>query len=120
MPQNPSPMKGVKIIRTSNWDSMTQFYRDRLRMNERDHNNKDFYHEFADFGTEIHLERVNSQSEHELRGALELYTRDPENLADFLLRVRQLPTERRVVGGKPEIMLRDPDGHIITIVQKLV
>jgi catechol 2,3-dioxygenase-like lactoylglutathione lyase family enzyme len=76
-------MQGAKIIRTSNWDAMTQFYRDSLGMRERDHESKDSLHEFADFGTEVHLERVSAASEHELCGSLELYSSDPERFATF-------------------------------------
>jgi catechol 2,3-dioxygenase-like lactoylglutathione lyase family enzyme len=110
-------MKGVKIIRTSNWDEMTTFYRDKLGMRERDHNKKDSLHEFADFQTEIHLERVGSEAEHELLGSLELYSSDPEGLASHLSK-RGVAASKRVVGGQTELMCADPDGHVLTIVSE--
>ncbi len=97
---------------------MTQFFRDRLGMREREQESKDSLHEFADFGTEIHLERVNSPDEHELVGSLELYSSDPEGLATFLGEKRGLDVRRRFVDGKEEPYLFDPDGHMITFVKK--
>jgi catechol 2,3-dioxygenase-like lactoylglutathione lyase family enzyme len=111
-------MKGVKIIRTSNWDAMTQFYRDHLGMNERDHDSKDSLHEFADFGAELHLERVGSPAEHEVSGSLEFYSSDPESYATFLSQKKGLHPQRRFVGSEVELYLFDPDGHMITFVQK--
>jgi catechol 2,3-dioxygenase-like lactoylglutathione lyase family enzyme len=109
-------MKGVKIIRTSNWDAMTSFYRDKLGMHERDHNSKHSLHEFVDFGTEIHLERVATQSDHDLLGRLELYySTDPDKLAQHLS-CRGLSATKRTVGGRIELVLSDPDGHIVTII----
>ena len=75
-------MKGLKIIRTSNWDAMTHFFGDRLGMRERDHDRKDSLREFADFGTEVHLERVSSSTEHELCGGLGNVPLREEGLAD--------------------------------------
>jgi catechol 2,3-dioxygenase-like lactoylglutathione lyase family enzyme len=108
-------MKGLKLIRTSNWEAMVAFYRDRLGMREHDHDSKDSLHEFADFGTEIHLERVASSAEHELLGALQLYSVDPAGLASHLRR-GGLAVDTRTVGGRTELMLTDPDGHVIAIV----
>jgi catechol 2,3-dioxygenase-like lactoylglutathione lyase family enzyme len=110
-------MKGVKIIRTSNWDAMVSFYRDRLGMREREHDSKDFLHEFADFDTEIHLERVDSKEQHELLGLLELYSMHPEHLASHLSS-NGLTVAKRSVGGQTELMLSDPDGYVITIVRQ--
>jgi hypothetical protein len=86
-------------------------------MHERDNDSKASLREFAHFGTEIHLERVNSPSEHELCGSLELYSSDPEGLAAFLSKKKGLTAQHRVVGGDTELMVFDPDGHIVIIVK---
>ncbi len=108
-------MKGVKIIRTNNWDNMTTFYRDKLGMGERDHDSKDSLHEFVDFGTEIQLERVGTKAENELLGSLELYSCDPEGLV-MRLSHQGIAVGKRLVSGQTELMFTDPDGHIITVV----
>jgi catechol 2,3-dioxygenase-like lactoylglutathione lyase family enzyme len=108
-------MKGVKVIRTSDWDTMVTFYCKQLGMRERDHAHKDSLRELVDFGTEIHLERVSTPAEHEVLGSLELYSINPDGLASHL-RQRGMTVDTRTVGGQTELLLSDPDGHILSIV----
>jgi hypothetical protein len=110
-------MKGVKIIRTSNWDAMTQFYANLFGVSGRQHDDNDSVRLFVDFGTEIHLERVRAPAESEVVGSLELYSIDPDGLASYLSKKNFSP-EKRSVGGHTELLLSDPDGHVITIVPK--
>jgi hypothetical protein len=77
-------MKGLKIIRTSNWDAMTQFYAKLFGTSERQHDDKTSLGIFADFDTEIHLERARDRGDHEVVGSLELYSIDPDGLAAHL------------------------------------
>jgi catechol 2,3-dioxygenase-like lactoylglutathione lyase family enzyme len=110
-------MKGVKIIRTSNWDAMTHFYAKLFGVGGRQQDDNDSVRLFADFGTEIHLERVRTPAEHEVVGSLELYSIDPDGLASYLSK-KSFSPEKRSVGGHTELLLSDPDGHVITIVPK--
>lgn len=108
-------MKGAKIIRTSNWDSMTQFYTKLFESGERQHNDKVSLRVFADFGIEVHLERVADPREHEVVGSLELYSIDPAGLAAHLEK-KGFSVTPRSVSRRTELMLSDADGNIITIV----
>ena len=110
-------MKGAKIIRTSNWDAMTQFYAKLFGSSEREHDDKASLRIFADFGTEVQLEHVQNRVGHEVVGSLELYSIDPEGLAAHLTKKGFSITER-TVGGHKELMLPDPDENILTIVRK--
>ncbi|MCC5790972.1 MAG: hypothetical protein JJT75_15180 [Opitutales bacterium] len=110
-------MKGVKTIRTSNWDKMTSFYSEILQLKERDHEEKERYREYSDFGTEIHLERVRSTNEHEVLGSLELYSINIEGLVNFW-NEKKIEKEVRKVSGRTEILVRDPDDNLLIFVQK--
>ena len=57
-------MKGLKTIRTSNWDAMVQFYGSTLGMKERDGLDPADAREFVGYDTEIFLERVESLEQH--------------------------------------------------------
>jgi hypothetical protein len=110
-------MKGLKIIRTSNWDAMTQFYAKLFGASERQHDDKDSLRMFADFGTEVHLERVRDRADHGVVGSLELSSVDPDGLASHLSK-KGFSVTKRSVGGRAELVLSDADEHIITIVRK--
>ncbi|MDG2322288.1 MAG: hypothetical protein P8M08_02100 [Akkermansiaceae bacterium] len=78
-------MKGLKTIRTSNWDAMVQFYGSTLGMKERDGLDPADAREFVGYDTEIFLERVESLEQHELLGMLELYSVDPSGLHSLVM-----------------------------------
>ena len=108
-------MKGVKIIRTSNWDAMLKFYCTLCAGHEQEengHTDSSRVFRYRD-GTELHLERVESKDEHEVTAELRLPSSDPDGFASFLA-ARGLTVEKRS-GTHPEFVLTDPDGHPVTV-----
>jgi len=111
-------MQGVKTIRTSNWDQMARFYGETLAMKELEGADRDMCRQYHDYGTEVWIERVNAESEHELLGSLELYSEDSQGLARFMKEQRDLDFETRIVSEMTELLFHDPDGHVVVIKQR--
>lgn len=96
---------------------MVDFYQGALAMKQATGEDTDRFRQFIDYGTEIHLERVPNEEDHEVLGALQLYSINPDELGKRL-ESRGIRIERRTIKNSVELLFSDPDGNRLTIVSK--
>jgi hypothetical protein len=101
-------------IRTTNFNEMRDFCRDRLRLNHLNPVRDDFIW-FKDFQPEVHIQRVTSADDTGVDGFLRLLTSNVLGVSE-MFRERDVPVQVRERGTATESFITDPDGNIILLV----
>jgi hypothetical protein len=101
-------------IRTRNFATMRDFYRNRMRLRHHDPVGDDFIW-FRDFGTEIHMEAVTSDADVGVSGVLRLIGSDVLGISK-MFKERGVPVQVRERGSATESFITDPDDNIIMLV----